>query len=111
MDWLRSRFELSRSGSAPNPAMEHMLVAVYVTLGAFLILAARNPVKAQFLIDFTIVSGAIHATTMAFDATHLSGHAPHLGLGGDVKGTYLAPVTLALTHPRVLRLFRSNQSP
>jgi uncharacterized protein DUF6632 len=51
-----------------NLAMEHMLVAVYVTMGAFLVWATRDPVKALPLIDFVIVSGAIHATTMAFDA-------------------------------------------
>ena len=81
-----------------NLAMEHMLVAIYVTMGTFLVWAARDPVKALPLIDFVIVSGAIHATTMAFDAGHMPGLSQHLR--GDVTGTYLAPITLALTHPR-----------
>jgi hypothetical protein len=83
-----------------NLAMEHMLVAIYVTMGAFLVWAARDPIKALPLIDFVIVSGAIHATTMAFDASHMPGLSQHLALRGDVMGTYVAPITLALTHPR-----------
>jgi hypothetical protein len=83
-----------------NLAMEHMLVAIYVTMGAFLIWAARDPVKALPLIDFVIVSGAIHATTIAFDAGHMPGLSQHLTFRGDVVGTYVAPITLALTHPR-----------
>ena len=84
-----------------NLAMEHMLVAVYVTMGAFLVWAARDPV---------IVSGAIHATTMAFDAAHMPGMSQHLAFRGDVIGTYLAPITLALTHPRRFYLFRWNSA-
>jgi hypothetical protein len=83
-----------------NLAMEHMLVAIYVTMGAFLVWAARDPIKALPLIDFVIVSGAIHATTMAFDAGHMPGLSQHFTLRGDVMGTYVAPITLALTHPR-----------
>jgi hypothetical protein len=83
-----------------NPAMEHMLVAIYVTIGAFLVWAARDPVRALPLIDFVIVSGAIHATTMAFDAGHIPGLSQHLAFLSDAIGTYVAPITLALTHPR-----------
>jgi hypothetical protein len=88
-----------------NPPLEHMLVAVYVTMGAFLISAARDPVRFLPLIDFVIVSGAIHATTMAVDAWYTPGMAGHLAFRGDVIGTYIAPVTLALTHPRSFYLF------
>lgn len=89
-----------------NIAMEHMLVAIYVTMGAFLVWAARDPVRALPLIDFVIVSGAIHATTMAFDAARMPGLSEHLAFRGDVMGTYLAPITLALTHPRRFYLFQ-----
>jgi hypothetical protein len=92
-----------------NPAMEHMLVAIYVTMGAFLVWAARDPVKALSLINFVIVSGAIHATTMAFDASHMMGLSRHLAIGGDVMGTYVAPLTLALTHPRRFYLLHWKQ--
>ena len=88
-----------------NMAMEHMLVAVYVTLGAFLVWAARDPVRALPLIDFVIVSGAIHATTMLIDAHSMPGHMAHNTLDGDVLGTYLAPVTLLVTRPGLFRRF------
>jgi hypothetical protein len=91
-----------------NMAMEHMLVAVYVTMGLFLIWSARNPLKAVPLIDFVIVSGAIHATVMLIDANAMPGHMVHNELGGDVIGTYLAPITLLLTHPRRFYLFEKK---
>lgn len=90
---------------ARNMPLEHMLVAIYVTLGIFLIWSARNPLKAVSLIDFTIVSGAIHASVMAFDAWSIPQEAHHNALGGDVLGTYIAPITLALTHPYRFYLF------
>jgi hypothetical protein len=42
-----------------------MIVAVYATLGVFLILAARNPDANRSLIWFTIVSSLVHAAVMA----------------------------------------------
>jgi hypothetical protein len=91
-----------------NMAMEHMLVAVYVTMGMFLIWSARNPLKAVPLIDFVIVSGAIHATTMFIDANATPGHMVHNEMGGDVFGTFLAPITLLLTHPRRAYIFEKK---
>ena len=93
-----------------NLAMEHMLVAIYVTMGTFLVWAARDPVKALSLIDFVIVSGAIHATTMAFDAARMPDLSQHLALRGDVMGTYVAPITLGLTHPRRFYLLRGKRA-
>jgi hypothetical protein len=92
-----------------NMAMEHMLVAVYVTMGAFLIWSARNPLKAAPLIDFVIVSGAVHATSMLVDAQAMPGHMAHNTLEGDVFGTYLAPITLLLTHPRRFYIFEKKK--
>jgi len=85
---------------------EHMLVAIYVTLGLFLAWSARDPDRALPLIDFAIVSGAVHATAMAWDAATVPGMETHLAFRGDVMGTYLAPVTLILTHPRRFYLWR-----
>ena len=93
-----------------NMAMEHMLVAVYVTLGFFLIWSARDPLKAVPLIDFVIVSGAIHATTMLVDAHVMPVPMQHNTLDGDVFGTYLAPITLLLTHPRRAYLFERRRA-
>jgi hypothetical protein len=80
-------------------AFEHMLVAVYATLGIFLIWGARDPARFAPLINFTIVSGALHATVMLIDALRLPGMHDHLNLRGDVVGTYLAPVVLTVLHP------------
>jgi hypothetical protein len=92
-----------------NAPMEHMLVAIYVTMGIFLLWAARDPVRALPLIDFVIVSGAVHATVMAIDAVQTPGLSQHLAFRGDVMGTYIAPITLAITHPRRFYLFGSRQ--
>ena len=43
---------------------------------------------------------------MAVDAWQMPGMASHLAFRGDVMGTYLAPLTLALTHPRFFYLFK-----
>jgi uncharacterized protein DUF6632 len=93
---------------ARHPAFEHMLVAIFVSMGAFLIWAARDPMRFLPFIDFVIVSGAIHATAMAIDAWQMPGMASHLAFRGDVMGTYFAPVTLALTHPRFFYLFKPS---
>ncbi|MEP7352637.1 MAG: DUF6632 domain-containing protein [Acidobacteriota bacterium] len=46
---------------APAPSM---MFSLYVTLGAFLLLAVRNPVEHRSLIAFTAWSSFIHAALM-----------------------------------------------
>jgi hypothetical protein len=46
-----------------EPALE-MMFSVYVTLGVFLLLAARNPAANRSLIAFAAWSSLIHAATM-----------------------------------------------
>lgn len=91
-----------------NHPMENMIVAVYVTMGLFLIWSSRNPLRALPLIDFVIVSGLAHASVMWFDAAHIPAEHEHLMLGGDVFGTYIAPVSLMLVHPKRLYLWASQ---
>ncbi len=57
---------------ARNFAMEHMIVAVYVTMGLFLILGARDPVRYLPFVDFVIVSSVAHASVMLYDALRTS---------------------------------------
>jgi hypothetical protein len=45
---------------------------------------------------------------MAIDAAQTSGLSQHLAFRGDVMGTYIAPITLAITHPRRFYLFGSR---
>jgi len=88
---------------ARNAAMEHMLYAVYVTLGVFLIVLAREPERALPLIDWVIVANLVHATVMLVHALGMPhGHA-HLLPTGDVWGTYSGPLVLLACHPRLHR--------
>lgn len=57
---------------------DEMMLSIYVTLGIFLLLAARNPSAHRSLIAFTIWSSFAHATVMVVqtflstsDRTHL----------------------------------------
>lgn len=71
-----------------------MIVGVYVTLGLFLINAARRPEANISLIWFTVVSSVVHAAIMAVQSFG-SGH--HMGhLWGDVPALLLAAVVLAV---------------
>jgi hypothetical protein len=49
----------------PDLACEQMLGIVYATLGAFLLIAARNPSAHRSLIAFTAWSSLTHGTLMA----------------------------------------------
>ncbi|MFV8048941.1 DUF6632 domain-containing protein [Mycobacterium sp. 48b] len=71
-----------------------MIVGVYVTLGLFLINAARRPEANITLIWFAVVSSAVHAVIMAvqsFGGAHHMGH-----LWGDVPALLLAAIVLAV---------------
>ena len=50
-----------------EPALA-MMMSLYVTLGIFLIMAARNPSANRSLIAFTAWSGFAHAAVMSFQA-------------------------------------------
>ncbi len=50
-----------------EPALA-MMLSLYVTLGVFLILAARNPSEHRSLIAFTAWSSLAHAALMGFQA-------------------------------------------
>jgi len=50
-----------------DPALA-MMLSLYVTLGIFLLLAARNPLANRSLIAFTACSNLAHASLMAVQA-------------------------------------------
>jgi hypothetical protein len=69
-----------------------MIVAVYATLGLFLIRASRNPAAHRSLIEFAIWSSVVHAVVMAVQAMNdpmQSGH-----LVGDVPALLLVAIVL-----------------
>lgn len=75
-----------------------MIMAIYATLGVFLILAARNPLNNLSLIWFTVWSSVVHAGIMvvqSFDGAHNMGH-----LYGDVLALFLVAGVLAVLTPR-----------
>src|SRR5690242_3270227 len=61
---------------------EQMIFGVYATLGVFLILAARDPLRNTSLIWFTVWSSVVHASIMAIQS--FTGPQHHGHLVGDV---------------------------
>jgi len=81
-----------------NPAYEQMIVAVYATLGLFLLIAARRPAEHRSLILFAGWSSLAHGAVMAFHALSASEERGHLF--GDVPAVILAGALVLLLTPR-----------
>ena len=85
------------SWHAGPPMASHyfmMIVAIYVTLGLFLIRASRNPAAHRSLIEFAIWSSVAHAVVMAVQAMNdpmQSGH-----LLGDVPALLVMAIVLGV---------------
>ncbi len=58
-----------------------MMLGVYVTLGIFVLLAARNPSANRSLIAFTAWSSLVHAAVMAVQAFQMASERGHLLVG------------------------------
>jgi hypothetical protein len=71
-----------------------MIVGLYVTLGVFLLNAARHPENNISLIWFTVWSSVVHALVMAVESFHGQHHMGHLW--GDVPALLLAALLLTL---------------
>jgi len=76
-----------------------MILGIYATLGVFLLLAARSPLKHLSLIWFTVWSSVVHGSIMAAQALVYSEHRGHLL--GDVPALLLIALVLAVLTPRV----------
>lgn len=71
-----------------------MIVGIYVTIGIFLLIAARKPEANVSFIWFFVWSSVVHAVVMAVESF---GHGHHMGhLWGDVPALLLAAVVLAV---------------
>lgn len=79
-----------------------MFLGVYVTLGVFLLLAARNPSANRSLIAFAAWSSLVHAGIMAVQAVHDVSERGHL-LGG-VALFGIVGVLLLVLAPAKLRV-------
>ena len=75
-----------------------MIVAVYATLGVFLLRAARDPLANLSLIWFTVWSSVAHGAVMAVLVFTEPGQMGHLV--GDIPGVLVIAVVLAVLTPR-----------
>ena len=82
----------------PHPPYERMIQAIYVSLGICLVRAARDPLRATNLIDFTILSSILHAAVMTYDAVVQEDELTHLV--GDVPLLIAVAVIFIVLHPR-----------
>jgi hypothetical protein len=81
---------------------EQMIIGIYITLGIFLILAAKDPLKNLSLIWFTVWSSFVHGGIMLVQAlvySHERGH-----LIGDVPALFIIGIILAILTPRANQL-------
>ena len=70
-----------------------MILGIYATLGAFLLLAARNPLAHSSLIWFTVWSSVVHSGIMALQSLANPEHIGHLW--GDVLALFVVAAVLA----------------
>ena len=77
-----------------QPAYLHMILGIYVTLGVFLLIAARDPIRHASLIWFTVWSSLVHGAIMAVHSVTDPGQLGHLW--GDVAGLFLTAAVLTV---------------
>ena len=81
---------------------EQMMVGIYFTLGVFLLLAARDPLRHLSLIWLTVWLSIVHGSIMAAQA--LSGSHHHGHLLADVPALLIAAAVLGSLTPRRVAL-------
>ena len=89
------------SGWAWHPGQSEylqMILAIYATLGVFLLLASRDPLAHRSLIWFTVWSSIVHGAVMAFQTVDHPQHSGHLW--GDVPALFVIAGILAFRMPR-----------
>lgn len=74
------------------PHYLQMILGVYATLGVFLLIASREPMKHLSLIWFTVWSSVVHAAIMAAQAFANPEHVGHLW--GDVPALFIVAAIL-----------------
>ena len=81
-----------------QPMYLQMILGVYATLGVFLFLAAKDPMKHLSLIWFAVWSSFVHAGIMAYQALTTPGNSGHML--GDVAALAIVGILLAVLTPR-----------
>jgi hypothetical protein len=89
------------SGWGWNPAQpeyEQMIMGIYMTLGIFLVLAARNPLAHASLIWFAVWSSIVHGGIMLVQA--IVDETERANLLGDVPALFLVAIVLWYLMPK-----------
>ena len=81
-----------------QPEYEQMIVGIYVTLGVFLVLAAKAPMANLSLIWFTIWSSIVHAGIMLAQA--IVDETEHANMLGDIPALFLVAFVLWYLMPK-----------
>ena len=79
-----------------------MIIAIYATLGVFLIIASRSPNQHLGLVSFAIWSSIVHGAVMAVQSALNPAHVHHLY--GDVLALFVIAAVLAFLSPEAFRL-------
>ena len=83
----------------PNqPEYEQMILGVYATLGVFLLIASRNPLRHLSLIWFTVISSVVHAGIMTVQALRMPSEHGHFM--GDIPALFFVAILLGILTPR-----------
>jgi len=78
-----------------------MIIAIYATLGVFLLIASQNPEANKSIIWFTVWSSVVHGGLMAVQSFYDVEERGHLL--GDVPALLLIAIILAALMPRAAR--------
>jgi hypothetical protein len=81
-----------------QPEYEQMIMGIYVTLGIFLVRAAKDPLANASLIWFTIWSSIVHGGIMLAQA--LVDETEHANLVGDIPALFLVAIVLWYLMPK-----------
>jgi hypothetical protein len=77
---------------------EQMIMGIYVTLGVFLILAAKDPLSNRSLIWFAVWSSFVHGGIMLVQA--IVDDTERINLVGDVPALFIVAAVLAFLMPK-----------
>lgn len=81
---------------------EQMIVGIYVTLGIFVLLAAKDPLQHLSLIWFTAWSSLVHGGIMLAQA--MVDPVEHANMIGDIPALLIIGIALAVLTPRARQL-------
>lgn len=86
------------SWSPAQPEYEQMIMGIYITLGIFLVRAAKDPMANESLIWFTIWSSIVHAGIMLAQA--ITDKTEHANMLGDIPALFLVGFVLWYLMPK-----------